>query len=196
MDTRLFTYSEDEVRDLVLKIHPRIVPYINSLLARDGRKRSASNNAEDIFYDVLCTFLDKRIEISSDKVPAYLFKAVRNKCYNIISRNKEENSAIRFDELPLSAREIIAAADFGDESDIPGEKVQQLPDITDVLDFSNFLPERTRDIFYMSRIEGMTHSEIAEILGISTRAVEKHLQNSVQEYRRHFGISDSHHKPS
>ena len=69
-------------------------------------------------------------------------------------------------------------------------------DITDVLDFSNFLPERTRDIFYMSRIEGMTHSEIAEILGISTRAVEKHLQNSVQEYRRHFGISDSHHKPS
>ena len=69
-------------------------------------------------------------------------------------------------------------------------------DITDVLDFSNFLPERTRDIFYMSRIEGMTHSKIAEILGISTRAVEKHLQNSVQEYRRHFGISDSHHKPS
>lgn len=155
-----------------------------------------ANNAEDIFYDVLCAFLDKRIEISPDKVPAYLFKAVRNKCYNIISRNKEENSAIRFDELPLSAREIIAAADFGDESDIPGEKVQQLPDITDVLDFSNFLPERTRDIFYMSRIEGMTHSEIAEILGISTRAVEKHLQNSVQEYRRHFGISDSHHTPS
>ena len=69
-------------------------------------------------------------------------------------------------------------------------------DITDVLDFSNFLPERTRDIFYMSRIEGMTHSEIAEILGISTRAVEKLLQNSVQEYRRHFGISDRHHKPS
>ena len=56
--------------------------------------------------------------------------------------------------------------------------------------------ERTKDIFYMSRIEGMTHSEIAEILGISTRAVEKHLQNSVHEYRRHFGISDSHHKPS
>lgn len=197
MDTRLFTYSEDEVRDLVLKIHPpRIVPYINSLLSRGGRQCYASNNAEDIFYDVLCAFLDKQIEISSDKVPAYLFKAVRNKCYNIISRNKEENSAIRFDELPLSAREIIAAADFGDESDIPGEKVQQLPDITDVLDFSNFLPERTRDIFYMSRIEGMTHSEIAEILGISTRAVEKHLQNSVQEYRRHFGISDSHHTPS
>ena len=172
------------------------MPYINSLLSRGGRQCYALNNAEDIFYDVLCAFLDKRIEISSDKVPAYLFKAVRNKCYNIISRNKEENSAIRFDELPLSAREIIAAADFGDESDIPGEKVQQLPDITDVLDFSNFLPERTRDIFYMSRIEGMTHSEIAEILGISTRAVEKHLQNSVQEYRRHFGISDSHHTPS
>ena len=41
----------------------------------------------------------------------------------------------------------------------------------------------------MSRIEGMTHKQIADELGISTRAVEKHLQNSINEYRRHFGFN-------
>lgn len=202
MDDRMFTYSESEVRDLVLKIHPRIVPYIRSLLSR-GQRPVVINNAEDIFYDVLCNFLDKRIEISSDKVPAYLFKAVRNRCHNILNRNREENSAVRLDDMPLSAREIIAAADFDEDSDfgfeediaIGSEKATPSLDISDILDFSNYLPERTRDIFYMSRIEGMTHAEIAEILGISTRAVEKHLQNSVREYRRHFGLSDRH-RPS
>lgn len=54
--------------------------------------------------------------------------------------------------------------------------------------YSATLPERTRDIFYMSRIEGLTHREIAERCGISVRAVEKHLQNSMLEYRRHFGF--------
>ncbi len=204
MDERMFTYSESEVMDLVLKIHPRIVPYIRSLLNRGGQRLAAMNNAEDIFYDVLCNFLDKRIEISADKVPAYLFKAVRNRCHNIISRNKEENSAIRLDELSASAREIIAAADFEEDGDsgfdeditIGSEKMPSDLDISDVLDFSNYLPERTRDIFYMSRIEGMTHAEIAEILGISTRAVEKHLRNSVLEYRRHFGKPAGRHRPS
>ena len=204
MDDRMFTYSESEVRDLVLKIHPRIVPYIRSLLSRGGQRPAAINNAEDIFYDVLCNFLDKHIESSSDKVPAYLFKAVRNRCHNILNRNKEENSAVRLDDMPLSAREIIAAADFDEDSDfgfeedivIGSEKATPSLDISAILDFSNYLPERTRDIFYMSRIEGMTHAEIAEALGISTRAVEKHLQNSVQEYRRHFGKPNGRHHPS
>ena len=102
MDTRLFTYSEDEVRDLVLKIHPRIVPYINSLLSRGGQQCSASNNAEDIFYDVLCAFLDKRVEISSDKVPAYLVKAVKNKRNYIDKTDINQSIGILDEHIPES----------------------------------------------------------------------------------------------
>ena len=195
MDRNLFTYSEDEVRDLVLKIHPRIVPYINSLLSEGGQSCLAANSAEDIFYDVLCTFIDKHSEIRRDHVKAYLYRAVKNRCLNILSRNREENSSVRIDSMPLSAREILAAADFAGENEF-GSGEEAMPDISDVLAYSEHLPDRTKDIFCMSRIEGMTHSEIAEILGISTRAVEKHLQNSVKEYRYHFGMDSRRHKPS
>lgn len=195
MNQDLFTYSEDEVRELVLRIHPRIIPYINGLLTKGGQRCLAVHNAEDIFYDVLCSFLDKKAEISRDNVNAYLYKAVKNKCLNIISRNREENTSVSIDTMPMSAREILAAADFAEESVFDSDR-DALPEMSDIIAYSDCLPDRTRDIFQMNRIEGMTHSEIAKILGISTRAVEKHLQNSVQEYRTHFGLPDRRRKPS
>ncbi|MBL8267283.1 RNA polymerase sigma factor [Steroidobacter sp.] len=36
------------------------------------------------------------------------------------------------------------------------------------------LPERTRDVFTLRCLEGLKHAEVAELLGISVRAVEKH----------------------
>lgn len=37
------------------------------------------------------------------------------------------------------------------------------------------LPERTRTIFLLHRIEGRKYREIAETIGISQSAVEKHI---------------------
>jgi RNA polymerase sigma factor (sigma-70 family) len=37
------------------------------------------------------------------------------------------------------------------------------------------LPERTRDVFMLRCFEGLKHSEIARLQGISVRAVEKHM---------------------
>lgn len=41
------------------------------------------------------------------------------------------------------------------------------------------LPERTRAIFILRRLEGMRYVEIAERLGISVSAVEKHMQRAM-----------------
>lgn len=42
------------------------------------------------------------------------------------------------------------------------------------------LPERTRIIFVLNRIDGLTYSEIAERLGVSQSTVQKHLTSALQ----------------
>ena len=42
------------------------------------------------------------------------------------------------------------------------------------------LPERTRQVFILRRVEGQRHSEIATRLGISVSAVEKHMLRAVR----------------
>ncbi|MCU7651109.1 RNA polymerase sigma factor [Pseudomonas piscis] len=41
------------------------------------------------------------------------------------------------------------------------------------------LPERTREIFRLNRIEGMTHAEVARHLDISDSSVQKHLSKAL-----------------
>jgi RNA polymerase sigma-70 factor (ECF subfamily) len=42
------------------------------------------------------------------------------------------------------------------------------------------LPERTRTIFVLRRLEGHAYRDIADQLGISVSAVEKHMVRAVQ----------------
>ena len=42
------------------------------------------------------------------------------------------------------------------------------------------LPERTRAVFLLRRLEGMSYSEIAIRLGVSVSAAEKHMLRAVR----------------
>jgi RNA polymerase sigma-70 factor (ECF subfamily) len=42
------------------------------------------------------------------------------------------------------------------------------------------LPERTRTVFILRRLEGYRHGDIATQLGISVSAVEKHMVRAIQ----------------
>lgn len=48
------------------------------------------------------------------------------------------------------------------------------------------LPSRCREVFMMSRFKKMKNREIAEVLQISTTAVEKHIAKALAHFSRHF----------
>jgi len=52
------------------------------------------------------------------------------------------------------------------------------------------LAERTRDIFVLCRLENMKHAQIAELLGISVSAVEKHLSKALAHLARRMDGDD------
>lgn len=49
----------------------------------------------------------------------------------------------------------------------------------------NALPERTRDIFMLVRLEHMRQRDVTQMLGISVSAVEKHLVRAMTHLMRH-----------
>ncbi|MBE6251580.1 MAG: sigma-70 family RNA polymerase sigma factor [Bacteroidales bacterium] len=184
----LFSYSEEEMKDLILRIYPRMISYIQTIV------HGSVAQAEDLLSNTLTKMLEKKPVILSDKVEGYLFRAVRNECLNLVSRKTVERDMVSIDQVVGSAWELLAAVDFDDSVASLADMSESGFAIDEILKVSRTLNPRTRDIFHMSRIEGMSQEEIASELGISVRAVQKHLKYTVDEYRKYY--KDSGGKPS
>ena len=48
------------------------------------------------------------------------------------------------------------------------------------------LPQRCREVFILSRMEGLKNKEIAEKLDINIKNVERHLSRALQSFRKNF----------
>ena len=49
------------------------------------------------------------------------------------------------------------------------------------------LPERTRNVFLLARLENMRQAEIARRLGVSVSGVEKHLARAIAHLSQRLG---------
>lgn len=170
----MFSYSEEDIRKLVLRCYGRLKLYV---VRTAGLSDQA---ADDILQEALLKLLSQKPPVANDKIDGYFFRMVRNSCINLRTRSRK---TISLDALETEAAwNLLAEVDM-ENADVAGRKDS---DVRKILQFADSFKPRTRDIFQMSRIDGMTHEQIAEELGISVRAVEKHLQKSVIEYRKEF----------
>ena len=184
-----FSYSEDEMREVVVHLYPRMIAYIRKMLGG----RDSSITAEDIFQSAICSFLEKRPYLSREKVPAYIARIVRNNLLNHLTRNSVASNSVKLDFGHTSALDMLVAAECGDENivhDVDSVAVQ------DIVSFSEGFSPPMREVFYLSRVKCLTHREIAERVGISTRMVERYLAQSVALYRQHFDWSHDSEKAS
>lgn len=190
MDRRtFFSYSEEEMREVVVHLYPRMIAYIRRMMG--GRVLSIT--AEDVFQSAICSLLEKRPYLSRDKVPAYVARTVRNNLLNILTRNRVESHSVKIDFQQNTALDLLVAAECGEEEFVPD--VDALA-VQEIVNFSESFSPRMREVFYLSRMKGLTHREIAERIGISTRMVERYLAQSVALYRQHFDWSQSDEKAS
>lgn len=139
-----------------------------------------SSDAEEIVSDVFVRLWNIRenIEITTS-IKAYLVKAVHNTSLNYIEHHRISNTLT--DSLCNSDYKLLAW-----DSDYPLGQLYE-KEIMDILDHGiNTLPDACREIFILSRNEGMTYCKIAGKLGISVNTVKTQMKIALARLRENL----------
>ena len=127
---------------------------------------------EEIVQDLFTTLWDKRATLSIGNVYAFIFTCVRNKSINYIEsqlvRKKYWDYYKAF--IPQQEESTRREVEFN-------ELMQAVETCVETL------PEKSRSVFRLSRLEGMPNREIAERLNLSEKSIEYHLTKSLKVMR-------------
>lgn len=133
--------------------------------------------AEDLAQEVFIRLLRRPNQHSENNIAAYVYtiasSVLTDWARHHISRKKGAHCG-----LPDgSSRVDLPAALIEDRS--PERVLIAMDVLQNLTGALGELGERTRDIFTLSRLEGVSHRSIAESYGISISAVEKHVVKAV-----------------
>ena len=141
--------------------------------------------AEDIVKNVFIHFWENREKISiKTSLSGYLFRAVHNASINYLERERKRNIISLtedFDQNELRVREPLS-------SDYPVGNLlaKELEDI--ITSEIEKLPKQCREIFILSRFDGLSHKEIAEKKNISENTVKVQIFRALKKIKEAISI--------
>jgi RNA polymerase sigma-70 factor, ECF subfamily len=144
------------------------------------RYMKSETYAEEIVQEVFIKIWESRNKIDVySSFESFLFTVAYNA---IISQFRKRTKEKKYLEHLKSLQQVETAPNLTDEIYFNelSEKVQAL---------MNELTPRQREIFQLSREEGLTHEEIAKKLDISVNTVKKHITNTLAFLKSHIDSS-------
>ena len=154
---------QGQAEELASALNARFRP---ALMAFFLRRIGNHAEAEDLTQDVLVRVTKHGSEIDASRPDAYVFQIAAN-----LLRDRGRRHVVR--SSYLQSFEASSAADL-EERD-PHRVLQARQSLATVMKAVRELPERTRTVFILFRLEGMKQREIADHLGLSVRTVELHV---------------------
>lgn len=139
-----------------------------ALLAFFQRRVSSYVEAEDLTHEVLARLASRRGDVRNPE--GYMFQVASN-----LLRDRARRASIRRDYAEAAGLDPDLDIDPLDPHRIAAGR-EQLRLLARTLDG---LPERTRLIFLLFRYEQIDQRTIAESIGISVSAVEKHVHRAM-----------------
>ncbi|HUX57330.1 MAG TPA: RNA polymerase sigma-70 factor [Bacteroidales bacterium] len=153
--------------------------YIFLCLVAEHIVRNPSD-AEEIVSDVFVKLWNIREKVDiTTSLKAYLVKAVHNTSLNYLERHRISNKITN--SLSNSDYELLAW-----DSDYPLAQLYE-KEIMNIIDQGiNKLPDACREIFILSRNEGITYCKIAGKLGISVNTVKTQMKIALARLRENL----------
>ena len=155
--------------------------YYGPLLNYAGRILKDTELANDVVQECFCMLYERRKELKEElEVRPYLYKSVYNSCMDAIKHQKVRDNYINQELLDFYFSKVIETPEAEQallEEDLRGV-------IQDAIDK---LPERCREIFVLSKMEGLSNKQISEQLNISIKTVEAQMTTAFVRLRKELG---------
>lgn len=168
---KLLIHSDEEAfSELYVRYKDKLSSFCLHLLKS---KEETNDIVQEIFIRLWESraFIDPELSFSS-----FLHTMARNRILNYF----------RDADIDEKAKEILAARKVAQEEAIDSHLIytEYQKILQDAIDR---LPPQRRKIFNMSRIESMSHKEIATELGISVNTVQEHISEALKFIKGYFG---------
>ena len=125
------------------------------------------DEAEDVVQDCFVKLISR--SIMPDNIKTFLYTSVRNACIDRLRRQSPIDTEISPSDLSGAISDNQAQESSFREAEL-WTAIEQLP-------------ERCREIFLMSKRDGMTYREIAEELNLSEKTVEHQISKALKTLR-------------
>ncbi|MEN8248120.1 MAG: RNA polymerase sigma factor [Bacteroidota bacterium] len=133
-------------------------------------KYGPGNNPHDLVQEAFIKLWDNCHKVPPEKARGFLFTVANNQTLSQIARDK---TALKYAEAKPK--------DYSSES--PEFKLLEKEYKERLETALNELSEEQRVTFMLNRVEGKKHQEIANMLGISRKAVEKRIYTALNKLR-------------
>ena len=130
--------------------------------------------SNDIVQDVFLSLWQKCKDVPYEKAKSFLFTAANNK---LIDQFRHQKVTFNYKNTLNMSRVNKETPAYELEMKEAKEKLELI---------INSIPENSRVVFLMSRIEKKSYREIAERLNLSVKAVEKRMQIALEIMRANF----------
>lgn len=168
-EINILALSQGSVKDfdiLFITYYPKVKSFLLSMLANE-------EEAEDLAQDTFMRLWQrKELLINVNNLNAYIYQTVKHVLYSDLDRKKGIlNTDIE------SASELLSSGEV--------EEIVYRHELEDIINktIDNMPPQR-KQVFCMSRRQGLTTEEISHRLGISRRTVETHISIALATLRK------------
>jgi len=136
-----------------------------------------SSASEDVVQELFIRLWINRTKLEiNESVSGYLYRSSKNAALNHLRAEKSRQKSVQ--EIPFQE--------------------SQTDDFIEQVEFSNALyqcieqlPERSREVFKMSRFDGLKQQEISDQLGISVKTIKNQIWKSLQYLKACLELKDA-----
>lgn len=133
-------------------------------------KYGADNNPHDLVQEAFIKLWNNCKKVAPEKARSFLFTVASNQVLNEISKKK---TALNYSKEKVKHYTHESPEFVLEENEYRNRLQKALEDLT----------EEQRVTFLLNRVEGKKHQDIAEMLGISRKAVEKRIYTALRILR-------------